>query len=361
MDINHILQNITPIDENVMLQARKYNDSLIKPFGSLGQLEEIAIQIAGITGQIKNDLQKKAIIVMCADNGVYEEKVSTAPQEVTAVQSVNMLKGKTGVSVLAKHGNIDLRVIDIGINADISYPGMISRKIAKGTKNIAKQAAMTQEELEQALDIGFSIVKDLKEQGYTMIGTGEMGISNTTTAESVIISLTNASVEKATGKGAGLTEELYEHKKKVLLKIQETNKPMGVPPLEVVRKVGGFDIAGLVGCFLGAAYYKIPIVIDGVISIAAALVAYCCNPLVKGYLLPSHASAEPSYEIAAKKMGLSPYFHLDMRLGEGSGCPFTMHLADAAMAIVNNMATFAEGKVDPNNYIDIRENVGKQN
>lgn len=355
MNISEAIKNIQPLDINKMKEAKEYNDNLIKPIGSLGRLEDLAIQISGITGQIHNSFQKKAILVFCADNGVYSEGVSTAPQEVTAIQAQNMVEGKTGVSVLARQGNIDLKVIDIGINANMKHPQIINKKIAYGTKNIVKEPAMTEEEFYKAITVGFDLVKELKEQGYTLLGTGEMGISNTTTAESIIIALTKVSPKVAAGKGAGLTEELFQHKIQILEQIQGKHMLNENDPLEIVRKVGGFDIAGILGSFIGAAYYKIPIVIDGVISIAAALAAYCCNPVIKDYMLPSHISAESAYQIAAKKMQLRAFFDLDMRLGEGSGCPFTMYLAESAESIMKEMYTFEEGKVDKGNYIDIRE------
>lgn len=355
MKFERFYKFIEPPNEKARQLAKEYNDNLIKPIGSLGRLEELAIQISGITGQVQNCLDKKAIIIMSADNGVYEEGVSTAPQEVTAVQTINMLNGKTGVAVLAKQGGIDLKVVDIGINRAVSHSSLICKKIALGTKNIAKGEAMTKEQFLTAVETGFSLVEQLKREGYKILGTGEMGISNTTTAESVIMALLGTTVDEIAGKGAGLTEELFLHKKEVLKKIKCVNQPNPKEPWDVVQKVGGFDIAGLLGCFLGAAYFKIPIIIDGVISIAAALVAYCCNPLAKEYMIPSHTSAEPAYVLAAKEMGLHPYFAMDMRLGEGSGCPFAFYVAEAATKIVQEMATFEEGNVERKNYIDIRE------
>lgn len=354
-NIENIIKSIQPLSKEAMKNAKQYQDSLIKPIGSLGRLEEIAIQLAGITERVQNQVHKKAIVVMCADNGVYQEGVSTAPQEVTAVQTYNMLEGKTAISVLSKQGNIDLKVVDIGINGVVKHKNLIYKKIAYGTKNSAKEAAMTKQQMQQAVLTGFHIVEQLKKEGYHIIGTGEMGISNTTTATSVIVALTGCSIEQATGKGAGLTKELFEHKKAVLKKILQKNKPNPNNPLEVLQKVGGFDIAGLTGCFLAAAYYRIPIVIDGVISMSAAMVACYCQPIVKQYLFASHCSAEPAYQIGAEKLGIRPYFELQMRLGEGTGCPFTMYLIEAAAKITAEMATFEEGNVDKSNYIDIRE------
>lgn len=355
MDIKNILEKIEPLDKEAMKIARDYNDNLVKPIGSLGRLEEIAIKISGITSKLHNQLDKKAIIIMCADNGVYEEGVSTAPQEVTKTQALNFFKGVTGVAVLARQSNIDLKVVDIGIKGELSHPLLIKHKIAHGTKNTAQFPAMTEEQMEDAVLFGFQLVGELKEEGYQIIGTGEMGISNTTTAESIIICLSGCTVEEAVGKGAGLTEALYEHKKDVIRKILKLHNPDHKNPLEVLQKVGGFDIAGLVGCFLGAAYHRIPIVIDGVISASAALVAYALHSTTAEFMLPSHLSEEAGYGRAMECIGIRPYFDLKMRLGEGSGCPFTFYLAEAAVRIVNEMVSFEQGNVDKSKYIDIRE------
>lgn len=355
MEIDYILKGINPLYEECLIKAKLHNDNLVKPIGSLGKLEDIAIKISGITGKLHNKINKKAIIIMCADNGVYEEGVSTAPQTVTAVQTLNFFKGVTGVAVLAKQGGIDLKVVDIGIKEDLDHPMLIKKKTAYGTKNIAKEAAMSESEMFIAINTGFEIVEQLKNENYNMIGTGEMGISNTTTSEAVIISMCQCSINEAVGMGAGLTKELFEKKKAVIKKAIDINTPDKNNPLDVLMKLGGFDIAGLVGCFLGAAYYRIPIIIDGVISIAAALIAYSLNPLCKEYMFPSHLSRELGYKIAAEKMGISSYFDLGLRLGEGSGCPFTFYIAEAATRIANEMVTFEEGNVDKSNYIDIRE------
>ncbi len=355
MDFLQKIKEIKPLDTKTMQEAKGYHDDLVKPIGSLGRLEEMAVQLSGITGRVHNEIKKKAIVIMCADNGVYAEGVSTAPQEVTMTQAVNFTKGLTGVAVLAKQGNIDLKVVDIGIDGDTDCGEILNRKIGYGTKNCAEGPAMSKEEMYRALSCGFELMGRLKEEGYDLIGTGEMGICNTTTSSAVISCLCNVPVEKITGMGAGLTRELLERKKKVLRRILDVNRPDASNPFDVLQKVGGFDIAGLVGCFLGAAYYRVPVVIDGVISMAAALISFHINPLTRGFMYPSHLSEEKGYAIAASKIGLRPYFQLEMRLGEGSGCPFTMYLLEAAVRIVNEMATFREGNVDKSRYVDIRE------
>ncbi len=358
--LSQVLHSIKPAYKNKMEEAQKRLDDLAKPIGSLGRLEEIAVKLAGITGALNNDLQKKCTVVMAADNGIYEEGVSACPQSITTAQTINFLKGLTGISVLSKHAGADIRVVDIGINNDIEYPGLISRKIRKGTSNMAKGAAMSREEAVRALETGIEIVGQLYEEGYKLLGTGEMGICNTSTSSAVVMSFTGCSAKEAVGKGAGLTEEGFENKKRVISKAIsinniDTNNPHNNDPLDVVSKVGGFDIAGLAGCFLGAAYYRLPIVIDGFISSAAALLAYKLNPLVTDFMIPSHCSEEAGYKLAIKELGLEPVLNLNMRLGEGTGCPLMFNIIEAAQAVISNMATFDEASIVNDFLIDIRK------
>ncbi|KGM95237.1 nicotinate-nucleotide--dimethylbenzimidazole phosphoribosyltransferase [Clostridium botulinum] len=352
--LNDVLEGIKPLDYSAMNEALKRLDKLAKPLGSLGRLEDIAMQISGITGNVKNKCNKKCTIVMAADNGIWEEGVSACPQSITAIQTINMLKGLTGVAVISKHANADIRVIDIGINAEISHPDLINRKIRMGTYNILKGSAMIRSEAIKAIEIGIETVRDLMKEEYSVLGTGEMGICNTSTSSAILMSLTGCSADIAVGKGSGITEEAYNNKKNIIEKAININKPNREDPIDVLSKVGGFDIAGLVGCFLGAAYYRVPIVIDGFISSAAALIAYKLNPLTKEYMIPSHASKEPGFNLIMKELELEPLFNLNMRLGEGSGCPLTFDLIDAASDIMCNMATFKEASIIDDYLIDIR-------
>ena len=354
MKIENIITEIQPLDRNAMTAAAARLDSLIKPIGSLGKLEELAVRLAGITGDFTSRFSKKAIVVMCADNGVYEEGVSSAPQIVTLMQSANFKKGITGVGVLSKLSQSNLVVVDMGINSEIKSENFLDRKIRKGTHNLAKQPAMSREEALQAIGMGFDEVRKLHENGYSVVGTGEMGLGNTTTSSLVLMALTHCSVEEATGKGAGLTEEVFLHKKNVIRNAFEFHRPNSDDPINVLEKVGGFDIAGLVGVYLGAAYFRLPVVIDGVISATAALLAFnLCNK-TRDFMIPSHCSEEPGYAVAMKQLGMSPYFNLGMRLGEGSGCPLTFLLIDAAQNIINDMATFDEAAMDNSKLVDIR-------
>lgn len=333
-----------------MKEAKLRLDRLIKPVGSLGTLEEIAIKFAGITGRVNNKINKKGIIIFSSDNGVCEEGVASAPQTVTAMQTINFLRGITGIGVLARVNNCDLKVIDIGIKEDINYPGLIIKKIRKGTSNMAKGEAMTRDEAERAINIGIDMVRKCKEEGYDIIGTGEMGIGNTTSSSSVLIALTGCSIDEAVGRGAGLHDDEFSHKKKVINRILEVNNPKSEDPLDILHKVGGFDIAGMVGLYLGAKEYKMPIVIDGFISSVAALLAYRIDNEVRDYMFPSHISSELGYNLTMKELGLNPILNLSMRLGEGSGCPFAMHIIENSLAIINEMGTFEEGNVDIKNY-----------
>ncbi len=341
-EIEIIIGSIQPLDEQIQAKAIQRLDQLIKPKGSLGTLEKIAIQLAGIQGTSRPKIYKKCTIVMASDNGIVEEKVASAPQVVTLSQTLSILNGLAGINALSKQAGADVKVVDVGIAKEIHHSSLISRKIRKGTSNMCKGPAMSYEEAQQGIKVGMDMVKSVIEEGYNVIGTGEMGIGNTSTSSAMIISFTGCSVEKAVGKGAGLTEDGYEHKKKVISQVLKVNQPNRNDPIDVLSKVGGFDIAGLVGCYLGAAYYRVPIVMDGVISATAALTAYYLNPLVKEYIIPSHDSVEPGYTLICQIMGLQPMLHMNMRLGEGTGCPLAFHLIESACAMINDMATFEE-------------------
>lgn len=350
-----IKAGIGPAYKDSMKEAAERLDKLAKPIGSLGMLEEIAVKISGMTGKQYNSFEKKATVVMAADNGVVEEGVSSCPQTVTTIQTLNFLKGFAGISVLSKHAGADIRVVDIGIGSDLEYPGLINRKIRKGTSNMAKGPAMSREEAVKAIETGIEIVTQLVKEGYSLFGTGEMGIGNTSTGSAVVMSFLGCCAEAAVGKGAGLTEEGFENKKAVIKKAIVLNNPDPKDPIDVLSKVGGFDIAGMAGCFLGAAYHRKPIVIDGLISAAAALTAYRINPLVKDYLIASHCSEEPGYKLITNEIGIRPMLNLNMRLGEGSGCPLAFNIIEAAEAIISEMATLEEAMIDSGFLIDIRK------
>ena len=295
-----------------------------------------------------NALNKKQLLVFAADNGVVAEGVSSAPQSVTKQQTINLMRGKTGAAVLAKHFGCGLTVCDVGVNADIYESTVLNRKIAYGTQNICTGPAMTREQTLQAILTGAEIARTVDAD---VIGVGEMGIGNTTTSSAVLAVLLGADVEAVTGRGGGITEESFHKKKAVIRTAIEVNRPNRDDVVDVLSKVGGFDLAAMCGAFLGAAAARRPAVIDGLISAAAALCAVRLCPNVRGYLVPSHASFEIGYRLAMEAMDLRPLFDLGMRLGEGSGCPLAFQVLDAACAVINDMATFDEAGIN-DDYLD---------
>lgn len=347
-EVDALVREVLPLDRSAMTAAETYQARLAKPPGSLGRLEEISIQLAGITGHVHNALNKKQLLVFAADNGVVAEGVSSAPQSVTKQQTINLMRGKTGAAVLAKHFGCGLTVCDVGVNADIYESAVLNRKIAYGTQNICTGPAMTREQTLQAILTGAEIARTVDAD---VIGVGEMGIGNTTTSSAVLAVLLGADVEAVTGRGGGITEESFRKKKAVIRTAIEVNRPDRDDVVGVLSKVGGFDLAAMCGAFLGAAAARRPAVIDGLISAAAALCAVrlCLN--VRGYLVPSHASFEIGYRLAMEAMDLRPLFDLGMRLGEGSGCPLAFQVLDAACAVINDMATFDEAGIN-DDYLD---------
>ncbi|MEI8215869.1 MAG: nicotinate-nucleotide--dimethylbenzimidazole phosphoribosyltransferase [Eubacteriales bacterium] len=355
VDYKEILINITLADSEAIAAAKIRMDQLVKPLGSLGKLEDISIKIAGITGKVKNSLVRKCIVIMSADNGIYEEGVSSSPKEITLLQTINMTKGVCGIGVLSKAAGSELKIVDIGIDGDYDNEKIVNAKVRWGTDNFAKGPAMRIEEAEEAINIGISIIGDLYMEGCQLIGTGEMGIGNTSSSSAVIMALTGSSIEETVGRGGGLSMLDFEKKKRILEAALALNKPDSKNPIDVLYKVGGLDICGLVGCFIGAAHYKIPIVVDGVISIAAALCAYRMNENIKDYIFASHISKEPAFIVAEREIGISPMLDMNMRLGEGTGCPLAFGIIDLACAVMNNMATFEEVAIDTKYLVDNRK------
>lgn len=348
------LNKVRAIDINAKNDAVKRLDSLAKPLGSMGYLEDIAARMAGITGNVYNKIHKKNIIIMCADNGVVKEGVSSCPQKLTAAVTMNFARGITGVCVLAGHADSDITIVDVGVDAHISHPKILNKKIAYGTDDIAKGPAMTREQAVKAIETGIEVVDDLADQGYDLLGTGEMGIGNTTTSTAVLCALSGLSPDDVTGKGSGLTNAQLENKKAVIKKALEVNKPDRTDVIDVLSKVGGFDIAGMCGCFIGAAKNRVPIVIDGFISAAAALCAFKINPILRDFMFPSHLSAEPGMVYIMKEIGLDPVLNLKMRLGEGAGCALMFNIIEAALHMIKCMGTFKEANIVNDYLIDIR-------
>ena len=408
--LRRYLKGISGADRAAAEEAERYTKTLAAPPGSLGKLAEAAVQLAGITGQVKNRLDRRRIIVLCADNGVVAEGVSVAPSYVTLAQAVNMTKYRTGMSTLARHFGCEVEVVDVGINADLPVekvqstdaafqvnPGVIRedeknctgcpaktgpgtapavscqgyelryigsardilpRKIRRCTGNIFIEPAMTREEAVRAIGVGIERAEAAADEGIKVIGVGEMGIGNTTTSSAVLSVLTGLDVDVVTGRGGGLTDAAFLRKKEVISRALALHGPDPEDPLDVLSKVGGLDIAAMCGVYLGAARRRIPVVIDGFISIVAALCAVRLCPEVKDFLFPSHASTEPGYLRAAGELGLRPWLLLDMRLGEGSGCPLAFQILDAACALMNGMETFAEAQIDDGYLDEIRMDQG---
>lgn len=349
------LNQITGPNKEVMEETQKIWDGFLKPMGSLGSLEDISVKISGMTGQIRNKIDKRGIVVMAADNGVVEEGVSACPPNFTVLLTESMLKGITGVSALGKFANADIITVDIGLFEDIHHEKLINKKIAYGTKNFTKESAMTYEEAVKAIEVGIEIGDKLYEEGYDILGTGELGIGNTTTSAAVLTAITGLDVDITCGKGAGLTEEQYVEKKATIVRGIELNKPNKDDPIDVIAKVGGFDIAGMCGLYLSAAKNKKPIIIDGFISSAAALCAVRIEPLVINYLIPSHLSDEPGAKYLMKELELKPMLNMGMRLGEGTGCPLAFQIIEASLYTLDNMGTYEDGSMSSETLVDIRE------
>ena len=350
--IEALVRAVQPLDQKAMLAAEAHQARLAKPPGSLGRLEELSVQLAGITGKVHNELPRKQLLVFAADNGVVAEGVSSAPQSVTMQQTINLTRGKTGAAALAKRFGCGLTVCDVGVNADICERAVLNRKIAYGTQNICAGPAMTREQALQAILTGAVVAENVDADA---VGIGEMGIGNTTTSSAVLAVLLGADVDKVTGRGGGITEESFRKKKAVIRTAIAVNRPNRDDVIDVLAKVGGFDLAAMCGAFLGAAASRRAVVIDGFISAVAALCAVRLCPLVRGYLIPSHASFEIGYRLAMEELALRPLFDLGMRLGEGSGCPLAFQVLDAACAVMNNMASFDEAGINDDYLDEIRQ------
>lgn len=343
MTVEQAVSLVTAADEEAKKACKRRWDSIAKPLNSLGKLEYYLIKIAGMTGTSAISLEKKALVVMCADNGVVEEGVTQTGQEVTAIVSENFLKEQATASIMCRETGTDIFPVDIGIATDTN---IINKKIAYGTRNMTKGPAMTREEAEKAIMTGIEMVGELKEKGYKIIATGEMGIGNTTTSSAVVSVLTGLPVENVTGRGAGLSTEGLGRKINAISRAIKINRPDPEDGIDVLSKVGGFDLVGLAGVFLGGAVHKVPVVIDGFISAAAALAAVRICPKAREYMLASHVSKEPAAAMLLEKLELEAALHCDMCLGEGTGAVALMPLLNLACAVYNGMSTFQDINVE---------------
>ncbi len=348
--IGEIKNAITGLDDKLMEDAQKRLDNLTKPRGSLGRLEELAKLIVGITRKEGPTLTNKVIFTLASDHGITEENVSAYPQEVTAQMVYNFLNAGAGINVLARHVGAKVVVVDIGVAVDLRpHPKLIIKKINYGTKNMALGPAMTKGEAIKAIEVGIEIFENELKNGIDIIGTGEMGIGNTTPSSAITAIFTKQPVEDVTGKGTGIDEKGLENKIRVIKKSLSINSPDSADPIDVLSKVGGFEIGGLAGIILAAASRKIPVVVDGFISGAAALLAYHLEPKVKDYIIASHCSVEKGHRIILQYIGLKPILDLDLRLGEGTGAALGINMVEAATKILTQMATFKSASVSEKN------------
>jgi nicotinate-nucleotide--dimethylbenzimidazole phosphoribosyltransferase len=344
--INQTIAGIKPLDEKAMAEAQMRQDNLTKPQGSWGQLESLSIQIAGIKGNPRPQIAHKVIFTLAGDHGVTKEGVSAYPSEVTPQMVYNFLRGGAGINVLASHIGTRVVVADLGVASILErHPDLKDKKVAMGTQNIANGPAMSREQATHSIEAGMDLVEEELPNGIDILGTGDMGIGNTTPSSAITAAFTGADVGMVTGRGTGIDDEGWRRKVKVIEKALEINRPNAKDPIDVLSKVGGFEIGGIVGVILAGAHYRIPVVIDGFVSGAAALIATSLVPQVKPYLIASHQSAEKGHPILLEHIGLKPLLNLSMRLGEGTGAALGIFLAEASLKILNEMSTFAEAGV----------------
>jgi nicotinate-nucleotide--dimethylbenzimidazole phosphoribosyltransferase len=344
--IEEAIQKISPLDEKAMQAARERQERLTKPQGSLGRLEELSIKVAGIKGETISRLRYKVIVVMAADHGVVTEGVSAYPQAVTAQMVYNFLRGGAGINVLARHIGARVVVVDIGVAAELEpHPDLVSKKVALGTHNMMRGPAMSREEAINAIEAGLEVVAQEVEKGLDIVGTGDMGIGNTTASSAITAAITGEPVASVTGRGTGIGDRQLAHKVRVIKEALKVNQPDPNDGLDVLAKVGGFEMGGLVGVMLGAAAHRIPIVIDGFISGAAALIATKIAPKLGDFLIAAHVSAERGHPVVLEHLGLKPVIDLGMRLGEGTGAALAIFIVEAAVKTLVEMATFADAAV----------------
>ena len=344
--LDRTISRIKPLDREAMELAHARQDTLTKPRGSLGRLEELSIQVAGITGQAPPKIEDKVIVIMVGDHGVTAERVSSYPSEVTAQMVYNFLREGAAINVLAGHVGARVLVVDIGVAQELEpHPKLMSRKVALGTSNMAHGPAMSREEAIRAVEVGIEVVERELARGMDILGAGDMGIGNTTPSSAIVAALIGAPVAQVTGRGTGIGDEQLQHKVKVIERALMLNRADPDDPLDVLAKVGGFEVGGIAGVILGAAAHHIPVVIDGFISGAGALIAVGLSSQVGDYLIAAHRSVEVGHRLVLERLGLAPLFDLNLRLGEGTGAALGICLVEAAVKILTEMATFAQAGV----------------
>jgi nicotinate-nucleotide--dimethylbenzimidazole phosphoribosyltransferase len=348
--IDQTIAGIGPLDKGAMEEARKRQDNLTKPQGSLGQLESLSIQVSGIKGNSRPRIVHKVIFTLAGDHGVTAEGVSAYPSEVTPQMVYNFLRGGAGINVLARQVGARVVIADLGVASSLEpCPELKDKKVAKGTKNMAQGPAMSREEAIRSIEAGIELVEEERSRGIDILGTGDMGIGNTTPSSAITAAFTGAAPALITGRGTGLNDQGWQRKVEIIQEALRINHPDPEDGIDVLSKVGGFEIGGIAGVILAGAKYRIPVVIDGFISGAAALIAVSLSPQVKPYLIASHQSAEQGHKIILEYLGLKPLLNLHMRLGEGTGAALGISLVEASLKILDEMATFAEAGVSEKN------------
>ncbi len=343
--LSKTIEQVEELDEAKMTEAKKRLDSLTKPPGSLGQLEDVAIKLAGITGELFPQVDYKQHVVMAGDHGVVSEGVSAFPQEVTVQMVHNFLNGGAAVNVLANQVGAEVSIVDIGVAEEITADGLINKKVKLGTDNLAQGPAMSRQEAVTSLEVGIEVANNLVAEGANLIGTGEMGIGNTTPSSAILAAMTDLSLDEIVGYGTGIDDQGLKKKKEIIKQALKLNQPQADDGIDVLTKVGGLEIGGMAGVMLGAAAKRVPVLVDGLISGAAALIAKQIEPQVTHYLLPSHKSEEPGHIRMHQLLDLKPMLDLNMRLGEGTGAVLGMELVEAATRIISGMATFEEAEI----------------
>jgi nicotinate-nucleotide--dimethylbenzimidazole phosphoribosyltransferase len=343
--LNETIKLIRGLDTEAMELASERQDQLTKPQGSLGILEELSIRLAGMMQDEMPSISRKVIIVMAGDHGVVADGVSAFPQEVTPQMVANFAAGGAGINVLARHVGAEVRVVDMGVAAEVDIPGVIHKKVRPGTGNISVEPAMSRDEAIACLEAGISVAQDEINAGADLLGTGDMGIGNTTPSSAILTAFSGAALEHTVGRGTGIGASALEQKREAVRRALEVNRPDVEDGIDVLAKVGGLEIGGLAGVILGAAANRVPVIIDGFISGAAAMIAASICPAAKDYMIASHVSVEPGHKLMLEELGLKPMLFMNMRLGEGTGAALASSLVEASCKIICEMATFAEAGV----------------
>ncbi len=350
--LSNIIEMIEPLDREAMAKAQARQNLLTKPQGSLGRLEELSIQLAGIQGRPIPQIRHKAIITMAGDHGVVAEGVSAYPQGVTAQMVYNFLSGGAGINVITRQVGARIIVVDMGVATELeANPRLLSRKVALGTQNMALGSAMTSQQAVKAIETGIEVVATEVAKGLDIVGTGDMGIGNTAASSAICAVMMGKPVAEVTGRGTGIADKQLALKIEVIDRALAVNCPNSAQPLDVLAKVGGFEIGGLAGVMLAAAAHRIPVVIDGFISGAAALIATALSPELRNFLIAAHVSAEVGHHLLLRYLGLKPLLDLGMRLGEGTGAALGIFLAETAARVLGEMSTFAQAGVSERNEL----------